>query len=139
MHIANLHSSGYFSFCGIIIPPDKTVCLFPVLSRGIISEYALLLAFIVGVGSVLYNGNLADAIRSVFSNVNTLIEEAGRYEGLADELQGKPSKTLEITSDSPEGQKLAKKLNIQMKQGDAWFARVLKQWWQHCKLGRHLL
>ena len=113
----------------------------------------------MGVGSVLYNGNLADAIRSVFSNVNTLIEEAskqpleaattakditerlrqGRYEGLADELQGKPSKTLEITSDSPEGQKLAKKLNIQMKQGDAWFARVLKQWWQHCKLGRHLL
>ena len=108
-------------------------------------EYALLLAFIVGVGSVLYNGNLADAIRSVFSNVNTRIEEAlkqpleaattakdiierlrqGRYEGLAaDELPENPRKTLEITSDSPEGQQLAKKLNIQTKQGDAWFARV---------------
>lgn len=112
--------------------------------QGIV-EYALLLAFIVGVGSVLYNGNLADAIRSVFSNVNTRIEEAlkqpleaattakdiierlrqGRYEGLAaDELPENPSKTLEITSDSPEGQQLAKKLNIQTKQGDAWFARV---------------
>lgn len=112
--------------------------------QGIV-EYALLLAFIVGVGSVLYNGNLADAIRSVFSNVNTRIEEAlkqpleaattakdiierlrqGRYEGLAaDELPENPRKTLEITSDSPEGQQLAKKLNIQTKQGDAWFARV---------------
>lgn len=113
--------------------------------QGIV-EYALILAFVVGIGGVLFaNGNLADSIRSVFSNVNTLIEEAskpplaaattakdiierlrqGRYEGLAaDELPGKLSKTLEITSDSPEGQQLAKKLNIQTKQGDAWFARV---------------
>ena len=37
LHIANLHSNGYFSLCGIIIPPDKTVCFFTVLSRGIIS------------------------------------------------------------------------------------------------------
>lgn len=112
--------------------------------QGII-EYALILAFVVGIGGVLFaNGNLADSIRSVFSNVNTMIEEAskpplaaattakdiierlrqGRYEGLADELQGKPSKTLEITSDSAEGEKLAKELNIQAKPGDAWFVRV---------------
>lgn len=91
--------------------------------QGIV-EYALILAFVVGIGGVLFaNGNLADSIRSVFSNVNTLIEEAskpplaaattakdiierlrqGRYDGLADELQGKPSKTLEITSDSEKG------------------------------------
>lgn len=38
LHIANLHSNGYFSLCGIIIPPDKTVYFFPVLSRGIISD-----------------------------------------------------------------------------------------------------
>lgn len=73
--------------------------------QGIV-EYALILAFVVAVGGVLYaNGNLADSIRSVFSNVNTLIEEAskppleaattaqdiierlrqGRYDGLADD------------------------------------------------------
>ncbi|CUN89215.1 Flp family type IVb pilin [Mitsuokella jalaludinii] len=112
--------------------------------QGIV-EYALILAFVVGIGGVLFaNGNLADSIRSVFSNVNTLIEEAskpplaaattakdiierlrqGRYDGLADELQGKPSKTLEITSDSEKGQELAKKLNIKTKPGDAWFVRV---------------
>lgn len=75
--------------------------------QGIV-EYALILAFVVAVGGVLYaNGNLADSIRSVFSNVNTLIEEAskpplevattaqdiierlrqGRYDGLAAEYQ----------------------------------------------------
>lgn len=104
--------------------------------QGII-EYALILAFVVGIGGVLFaNGNLADSIRSVFSNVNIQLSAAttaqniierlrqGRYEGLADELQGKPSKTLEITSDSAEGEKLAKELNIQAKPGDAWFVRV---------------
>lgn len=104
--------------------------------QGII-EYALILAFVVGIGGVLFaNGNLADSIRSVFSNVNIQLSAAttaqdiierlrqGRYEGLADELQGKPSKTLEITSDSAEGQALAQKLNIQPQSGDAWFARI---------------
>lgn len=104
--------------------------------QGII-EYALILAFVVGIGGVLFaHGNLADSIRSVFSNVNIQLSAAttaqdiierlrqGRYEGLADELQGKPSKTLEITSDSAEGEKLAKELNIQAKPGDAWFVRV---------------
>ena len=42
-------------------------------------EYALILAFVVGIGGMLFaNGNLADSIRSVFSNVNTLIEEASK-------------------------------------------------------------
>lgn len=111
--------------------------------QGIV-EYALILAFVVGVGGLLYsnvNGSLADSIRSVFSNVDTLLEEAskqpattseeiierlrqGRYEGLADVLQGKPSKTLVISSDSKDGKELARKLNIQTKKGDAWFARV---------------
>ncbi|RGS73977.1 Flp family type IVb pilin [Mitsuokella sp. AF21-1AC] len=114
--------------------------------QGIV-EYALILAFVVSVGGLLFanvNGSLADSIRSVFSNVGTLLEEAskqpltpvttakdiierlrqGRYEDLADVLQGKPDKTLVISSDSAEGQNLARKLNIQTKEGDAWFARV---------------
>ena len=38
--------------------------------QGIV-EYALILAFVVGIGGVLFaNGNLANSIRSVFSNVN---------------------------------------------------------------------
>lgn len=108
--------------------------------QGIV-EYALILAFVVAVGGVLYaNGNLADSIRAVFSNVNPLIEEAskppleaatsaediierlrqGRYEGLAsDELKWDKKKTLIITSDSAEGQALAQKLNIQTPSGDA--------------------
>lgn len=103
--------------------------------QGIV-EYALILAFVVGIGGVLFaNGNLADSIRSVFSNVNIQLSAAttpqeiierlrqGRYEGLAAELK-KPSKTLEITSDSAEGEKLAKELNIQAKPGDAWFVRI---------------
>lgn len=114
--------------------------------QGII-EYALILAFVVGVGGLLYsnaNGSLTDSIRSVFNNVDTLLGEAakqplpsattaadiierlrqGRYEGLADVLQGRPQKTLVIFSGSIEGEKLASKLNIQTKEGDAWFARV---------------
>ena len=113
--------------------------------QGIV-EYALILAFVVGIGGVLFaNGNLADSIRSVFSNVNTMIEEAskpplaaattakdiierlrqGRYDGLAsDELKRDKKKTLIITSDSAEGQALAQKLNIQTPSGDAWFVRI---------------
>ena len=113
--------------------------------QGIV-EYALILAFVVGIGGVLFaNGNLADSIRSVFSNVNTLIEEAskqplkaattaediidrlgeGRYKNLADLLQGKPSSGKKIiASDSEEGKELARKLNIQTKEGDGWFADI---------------
>ncbi len=105
--------------------------------QGIV-EYALILAFVVGIGGVLFaNGNLADSIRSVFSNVNIQLNAAttaqdiierlrqGRYDGLAkDELKWDKNKTLIITSDSAEGQALAQKLNIQPQSGDAWFARI---------------
>ena len=105
--------------------------------QGIV-EYALILAFVVGIGGVLFaNGNLADSIRSVFSNVNIQLDPAttpqdiierlrqGRYDGLAsDELKRDKKKTLIITSDSAEGQALAQKLNIQPQSGDAWFARI---------------
>lgn len=105
--------------------------------QGIV-EYALILAFVVGIGGVLFaNGNLADSIRSVFSNVNIQLSAAttaqdiierlrqGRYDGLAkDELKRDKNKTLIITSDSAEGQALAQKLNIQPQSGDAWFARI---------------
>ena len=105
--------------------------------QGIV-EYALILAFIVGIGGVLFaNGNLANSIRSVFSNVNIQLSAAttaqdiierlrqGRYDGLAkDELKRDKKKTLIITSDSAEGQALAQKLNIQPQSGDAWFARI---------------
>lgn len=105
--------------------------------QGIV-EYALILAFVLGIGGVLFaNGNLADSIRSVFSNVNIQLDPAttpqdiierlrqGRYDGLAkDELKRDKNKTLIITSDSAEGQALAQKLNIQPQSGDAWFARI---------------
>lgn len=108
--------------------------------QGIV-EYALILAFVVGIGGLLYtnvNGSLADSIRSVFSNVDTLLGEAsrqpattseaiierlkeGRYDGLADVLQGKPDSRMTIASDSEAGRELARKLNIQTKEGDGWF------------------
>ena len=106
-------------------------------------EYALMLAIIVGIGGWIYNagasGSLTRSINSVFSNASALLDEAskeklpaastakdiierlrqGRYDGLADVLQGKPSSTLVISSDSAAGQDLARKLNIQTKEGDA--------------------
>ena len=106
--------------------------------QGIV-EYALILAFVVGVGGVLYsntNGSLVNSIRSVFSNVNELLaskpvvtEEKdiierlreGRYEGLAEVLKGKPASRMTIASDSAAGQELARKLNIQTPEGDGWF------------------
>lgn len=113
-----------------------------------IIEYALMLAIIVGLGWMVYShaadGGLPSSINSVFNNASALLGEAskkklpaattakdiierlrqGRYDGLADVLQGKPSKTLVIASDSAAGQELARKLNIQTKEGDGWFARV---------------
>ena len=107
-----------------------------------IIEYALMLAIIVGIGGWIYNaganGGLAGSINSVFNNASALLDEAskeklpaastakdiierlrqGRYDGLADVLQGKPSSTLVISSDSAAGQDLARKLNIQTKEGD---------------------
>lgn len=113
-----------------------------------IIEYALMLAIIVGLGWMVYShaadGGLPSSINSVFNNASALLGEAskkklpaattakdiierlrqGRYDGLADVLQGKPSKTLVIASDSAAGQELARQLNIQTKEGDGWFARV---------------
>lgn len=113
-----------------------------------IIEYALMLAIIVGLGWMVYShaadGGLPSSINSVFNNASALLGEAskkklpaattakdiierlrqGRYDGLADVLQGKPSKTLVIASDSAAGQDLARKLNIQTQEGDGWFARV---------------
>lgn len=113
-----------------------------------IIEYALMLAIIVGLGWMVYShaadGGLPSSINSVFNNASALLGEAskkklpaattakdiierlrqGRYNGLADVLQGKPSSTLVIASDSAAGQELARKLNIQTKEGDGWFARV---------------
>ncbi|WP_288274139.1 Flp family type IVb pilin [uncultured Acidaminococcus sp.] len=107
-----------------------------------IIEYALMLAIIVGIGGWIYNagasGSLTRSINSVFSNASALLDEAskeklpaastakdiierlrqGRYDGLADVLQGKPSSTLVISSDSAAGQDLARKLNIQTKEGE---------------------
>ena len=106
--------------------------------QGIV-EYALILAFVVGVGGVLYSntsGSLVNSIRSVFSNVNELLaskpvvtEEKdiierlreGRYKGLAEVLKGKPASRMTIASDSAAGQELARKLNIQTPEGDGWF------------------
>lgn len=113
-----------------------------------IIEYALMLAIIVGLGWMVYShaadGGLPSSINSVFNNASALLGEAskkklpaattakdiierlrqGRYDGLADVLQGKPSNTLVIASDSAAGQELARQLNIQTKEGDGWFARV---------------
>lgn len=110
-----------------------------------IIEYALMLAIIVGLGWMVYShaadGGLPSSINSVFNNASALLGEAskkklpaattakdiierlrqGRYDGLADVLQGKPSSTLVIASDSAAGQELARQLNIQTKEGDGWF------------------
>lgn len=107
--------------------------------QGIV-EYALILAFVVGIGGVLFaNGNLADSIRSVFSNVNVQLAPAtsakeiierlrdGRYKDLAKELTEDPDSGRKvIASDSDEGKKLAKKLNIQTPEGDGWFVNTVQ-------------
>lgn len=106
--------------------------------QGIV-EYALILAFVVGVGGVLYSntsGSLVNSIRSVFSSVNTMIDPAtsakdiierlregryGQYKELAKVLKDNPSSRMTIASDSAAGQELARKLNIQTPEGDGWF------------------
>lgn len=111
--------------------------------QGIV-EYALILAFVVGVGGVLYSntsGSLVNSIRSVFSNVNTMIDPAttakdiierlregryGQYKELAKELKDNPSSRMTIASDSAAGQELARKLNIQTPEGDGWFVDLFK-------------
>lgn len=109
-----------------------------------IIEYALMLAVVVGIGFGIYSyggQGIANSISSVFNNAGSLLDSAslpaasspediikrlgaGRNQGLADILQGKPASVMDIAFDSAEGQALAQKLNIQMKEGDGWYARL---------------
>lgn len=111
-----------------------------------IIEYALMLAVVVGIGFGLYTHvGIGDHISTVFINAGNLLEEVGkgkqttfdspddvikrlgegRYQGLADLLKENPTgKALDISSNSAQGQELARKLNIQTKEGDGWYARV---------------
>lgn len=111
-----------------------------------IIEYALMLAVVVGIGFGIYaHVGIGDHISTVFNNAGNLLEEVGkgkqttfispddvikrlgegRYQGLADLLKENPTgKALDISSNSAQGQELARKLNIQTKEGDGWYARV---------------
>lgn len=112
-----------------------------------IIEYALMLAVVVGIGFGIYSyggQGIANSISNVFNNAGSLLDSAslpaasspediikrlgdGRYKGLADMLQGKPDTgtMTDISWDSAAGQELARKLNIQMKDGDGWYARII--------------
>lgn len=110
-----------------------------------IIEYALMLAVVVGIGFGIYSyggQGIANSISNVFNNAGSLLDSASvpaasspediikrlfdeRYGGSSDILE-KPAKgeEKEIAFDSKEGQELARKLNIQTKEGDGWYARV---------------
>ena len=112
-----------------------------------IIEYALMLAMVVGIGFGIYSyggSGIGNSISTVFNNAGNLLDKAalpvvsssddiikrlgdGRYQKLADVLQGKPDKgtVTDISWDSEAGQELAQKLNIQMKDGDGWYARII--------------
>lgn len=112
-----------------------------------IIEYALMLAVVVGIGFGIYSyggQGIVNSISNVFNNAGSLLDSAslpaasspediikrledGRYQKLADMLQGKPDygTATDISWDSAAGQELARKLNIQMKDGDGWYARII--------------
>ena len=112
-----------------------------------IIEYALMLAVVVGIGFGIYSyggQGIVNSISNVFNNAGSLLDSAsvpaasspedimkrlvdGRYQKLADMLQGKPDKgtVTDIPWNSAAGQELARKLNIQMKDGDGWYARII--------------
>lgn len=112
-----------------------------------IIEYALMLAVVVGIGFGIYSyggQGIANSISSVFNNAGSLLNSAsvpaasspedimkrlgdGRYQGLADILKETPDKgkVTDISWNSAAGQELARKLNIQMKDGDGWYARII--------------
>lgn len=112
-----------------------------------IIEYALMLAVVVGIGFGIYSyggSSIGNSISNVFNNAGSLLDSAslpaasspediikrledGRYQKLADMLQGKPDygTATDISWDSAAGQELARKLNIQMKDGDGWYARII--------------
>lgn len=109
-----------------------------------IIEYALMLAVVVGIGFGIYSyggQGIANSISSVFNNAGSLLDSAslpaasspediikrledGRQQGL-DILPKKPASDVDIAFDSDEGKELSRKLNIQMKDGDGWYARII--------------
>lgn len=110
-----------------------------------IIEYALMLAVVVGIGFGIYSyggQGIANSISNVFNNAGSLLDSASvpaasfpediikrlfdeRYGGSSDILE-KPARGEEkdIAFDSKEGQELARKLNIQTKEGDGWYVRI---------------
>lgn len=109
-----------------------------------IIEYALMLAMVVGIGFGIYSyggQGIANSISNVFNNAGSLLDSAslpaasspediikrledGRQQGL-DILPKKPASDVDIAFDSDEGKELSRKLNIQMKDGDGWYARII--------------
>ena len=110
-----------------------------------IIEYALMLAMVVGIGFGIYSyggSGIGNSISNVFNNAGNLLDKAalpvvsssddiikrladGRYKNLVDILHEDPTgSALDIASNSPEGQALEQKLNIQTPEGDGWYARV---------------
>mgnify|MGYP001121217277 CR=1 FL=1 len=110
-----------------------------------IIEYALMLAVVVGIGFGIYSyggSSIGNSISNVFNNADSLLNKAalpmassaddiikrledGRQQGL-DILPKKPASDVDIAFDSDEGKELSRKLNIQTKEGDGWYARVNK-------------
>lgn len=110
-----------------------------------IIEYALMLAVVVGIGFGIYSyggQGIANSISNVFNNAGSLLDSASlpaasspediikrlfdeRYGGSSDILE-KPAtgEVKDIAFDSKEGQELARKLNIQTKEGDGWYVRI---------------
>lgn len=110
-----------------------------------IIEYALMLAVVVGIGFGIYSyggQGIANSISNVFNNAGSLLDSASvpaasspediikrlfdeRYGGSSDILE-KPAtgEEKDIAFDSKEGQELARKLNIQTKEGDGWYVRI---------------
>lgn len=110
-------------------------------------EYALILAMVAGIGLCLYSSNgqggLAESIRSVFNQTAELLGKEslsvaqssseiierlhdGRFGKLTD-LLGDPQQKgqeIEISSDSEKGREIARKLNIQTKDGDGWYVKI---------------
>lgn len=110
-----------------------------------IIEYALMLAVVVGIGFGIYSyggQGIVNSISNVFNNAGSLLDSASvpaasspediikrlfdeRYGGSSDILE-KPARgeVKDIAFDSKEGQELARKLNIQTKEGDGWYVRI---------------
>jgi len=109
-----------------------------------IIEYALMLAVVVGIGFGIYSyggQGIVNSISNVFNNAGSLLDSAslpaasspediikrledGRQQGL-DILPKRPASDVDIAFDSDEGKELSRKLNIQMKDGDGWYARII--------------